>query len=207
MKTAVVEGGHRLRGLCAARENTRAGHPGRRSSSALVSAISNPSLVRFLFIDIAMNADSPVEFVGQLIADSSQKVFLILDNLKVHHAKAVTRWVGEHPEQIELFHLPPYTPERNPTQYLNRDLKTQLRLPKRSSTPTPCGKKRTLSSSSSPTPQNGSWPVSITPSSSTPLDRTYLVAGSLTYNELNIVGDQTALTEGSTSLELSKTAS
>lgn len=82
-----------------------------------------------------MNADLLITFLGQLIADSPQKVFLILDNLKVHHAKAVTRWVGECSERIALFYLPPYTPERNPTEYLNRDFKTQLRLSARSSTP------------------------------------------------------------------------
>ena len=89
----------------------------------------------FRFIEQAMNAELLIEFLGQLIADSPQKVFLILDNLKAHHAKAVTRWVGERPERIEVFYLPPYTPERNPTEYLNRDFKTHLRLGKRSKTP------------------------------------------------------------------------
>lgn len=60
---------------------------------------------------------------------------MILDNLKVHHARAVTQWVSERLQQIELFYLPPYTPERNPTEYLNRDFKTHLRLGHRSKTP------------------------------------------------------------------------
>ena len=82
-----------------------------------------------------MNAALFIEFLGPLIADHAQKVFLILDNLKVHHATLVTEWVGERPQQIELFYLPPYTPEHNPTEYLNRDFKTHLRLAARSSTP------------------------------------------------------------------------
>ena len=57
-----------------------------------------------------MNAALFIEFLGPLIADHAQKVFLILDNLKVHHATLVTEWVGERPQQIELFYLPPYTP-------------------------------------------------------------------------------------------------
>ena len=109
--------------------------PSRRAGLALMSAISNSGLVRFRFIEQAMNADLLIEFLDQLIADHAQKVFLILDNLKVHHAKAVTRWVGERPERIELFYLPPYTPEHNPAEYLNRDFKTHLRLSARSSTP------------------------------------------------------------------------
>ncbi len=134
-ETAVVEDGHWVRGYAPQGKTPVLATPGRRSGLALVSAISNQGLVRFRFIEQAMNADWLIEFLGQLIADTPQKVFLILDNLKVHHAKAVTRWVGEHAEQIELFYLPPYTPERNPTEYLNRDFKTHLRLSARSSTP------------------------------------------------------------------------
>lgn len=60
---------------------------------------------------------------------------MILDNLAAHHAKAVTQRVGEHPERIERFYLPPDTPARNPAEYLNRDFKTHLQLSMRSSTP------------------------------------------------------------------------
>ena len=134
-ETAVVEDGHWVRGYAPKGKTPVLATPSRRSGLALVSAISNQGLVRFRFIEQAMNADLLIEFLGQLIADSPQKVFLIVDNLKVHHAKAVTRWVGERPERIELFYLPPYTPERNPTEYLNRDFKTHLRLSARSSTP------------------------------------------------------------------------
>lgn len=58
-----------------------------------------------------MNTDLLVEFIGPLIA-GTQKVFLILDNFKAHHAKTVTRWPSEHLSQIKVFHLPLYTPER-----------------------------------------------------------------------------------------------
>lgn len=70
-----------------------------------------------------------------------QKVFLILDNLKVHYAKAVTEWAGERSDQIELFYVPPYTPERNPAEALNPDFKAHLRLSQRSSTSTPLQQK------------------------------------------------------------------
>ena len=134
-ETAVVEDGHWVRGYAPQGKTPVLATPGRRSGLALVSAISNQGLVRFRFIEQAMNADWLIEFLGQLIADTPQKVFLILDHLKAYHAKAVTRWVGERPERIELFYLPPYTPEHNPAEYLNRDCKTHLRLSARSSTP------------------------------------------------------------------------
>jgi transposase len=59
----------------------------------------------------------------RLIKDARRKVILILDNLNVHKAKLVREWLGEHTEQIEVFYLPPYSPELNPTEYFNGDLK------------------------------------------------------------------------------------
>ena len=87
-ETAVVEDGHCLRGYAPKGKTPVLATPSRRSGLALVSAIRNLGLVRFRFIEQAMNANLLIEFLGQLIADSPQ-VFLILDNLKVHHAKAV----------------------------------------------------------------------------------------------------------------------
>ena len=74
-----------------------------------------------------MNTDLFIGFMERLIADSGQKVFLILDNLKVHHAKLVIAWLAERKDQIEVFYLPPYSPEINPDEYLNRNFKTELR--------------------------------------------------------------------------------
>ena len=68
-------------------------------------------------------------FVSELnIVKTTQgrKVYLILDNLRVHHSKAVTEWVEGHKEQISLFYLPSYSPEYNPDEYLNNDLKHNI---------------------------------------------------------------------------------
>ena len=51
-----------------------------------------------------------------------EKFFLILDNLRVHHAKKVNHWLSQHSETIEVFYLPAYSPELNPDEYLNCDL-------------------------------------------------------------------------------------
>jgi transposase len=59
----------------------------------------------------------------RLIKDAKRKVFLILDNLRVHHAKVVKAWLVEHTDEIEVFYLPAYSPELNPDEYLNCDLK------------------------------------------------------------------------------------
>jgi transposase len=53
-------------------------------------------------------------------------VFLILDNLRVHHSKIVKKWVADNSKKIKLFYLPFYSPDRNPDEYLNCDLKYNL---------------------------------------------------------------------------------
>jgi transposase len=58
----------------------------------------------------------------RLIRDAHRKVYLILDNLNVHKSRDVRLWLDAHRQQIEVFYLPPYSPELNPDEYLNGDL-------------------------------------------------------------------------------------
>ena len=93
----------------------------------MISAVSNRGLMRFMFYEGALNADRFIAFLRRLSKDAGQKVFLIVDNLKVHHATKVKAWVAAHAHEIELFYLPAYAPDHNPDEYLNNDLKQQLR--------------------------------------------------------------------------------
>ena len=54
---------------------------------------------------------------------TGKKVFLILDNLGMHRCKPVKAWLAEHQADIEVFYLPSYSPELNPDERLNADLK------------------------------------------------------------------------------------
>jgi len=58
-----------------------------------------------------------------LIKNQTKKVFLILDNLRVHHSRLVKAWLLAHAEAIEVFYLPSYSPELNPDEMANADLK------------------------------------------------------------------------------------
>jgi len=70
-----------------------------------------------------MNANMLIKFLKRLIKDADRKVFLILDNLRVHHGNVIKEWVKSHKDEIELFFLPSYSPELNPDEYLNCHLK------------------------------------------------------------------------------------
>ena len=59
-------------------------------------------------------------------AAGGQKVYVVADNLRVHHGKRVKAWAAEHEDEIELYYIPSYSPELNPDEYLNRDLKKNV---------------------------------------------------------------------------------
>jgi transposase len=92
----------------------------------MISAITNGGKVRFMMYRDAMNSELMIKFMTRLIKDAGRKVFLILDNLRVHHSKTVKQWLEKHLEQIEVFHLPSYSPELNPDEYLNGNLKNKV---------------------------------------------------------------------------------
>ena len=89
----------------------------------MISAISSQGSVRFMVYQDAMNQQRLIRFMERLMRTSEQKVFLILDNLKVHHGKFAAAWLEKHKDKIEVFFLPPYAPEYNPDEYLNHALK------------------------------------------------------------------------------------
>ncbi len=109
--------------------------PAKREHISLISTVTNRGKVRFMIYENALNADTLIKFLKRLIKDAGRKVFLILDNLRVHHSKAVKEWLESHNHEIEVFFLPSYSPELNPDEYLNGDLKTGVHsgVPARSS--------------------------------------------------------------------------
>lgn len=106
----------------------------KREGLSLISTVTNQGKVRWKVFEGAMHADLLVDFLKRLVKDSDRKVFLILDNLKVHHARKVKTWLAGHTEEIEVFYLPSYSPELNPDECLNADLKDGVtrRAPARS---------------------------------------------------------------------------
>lgn len=89
----------------------------------MISAISSQGKVRFMVYQDTMNQQRLIRFMQRLVRASEQKVFLILDNLKVHHGKLAAAWLEKHKDKIEVFFLPPCAPEYNPDEYLNHALK------------------------------------------------------------------------------------
>ena len=100
---------------------------GTRQKLSMIASVTNHGTARWMIIDGAFNHERLIEFFESLIKDAGRKVFLILDNLGVHHCKPVKAWVAAHSDQIEVFYLPSYSPELNPEERLNADLKQVIR--------------------------------------------------------------------------------
>ena len=90
---------------------------------SMVSAITNKGKVSWMIIDGTINSDRSIEFQERLIKDAERKIYLILDNLRVHHSVKVKEWLEDHDEEIHLFFLPSYSPDLNPDEHVNSDLK------------------------------------------------------------------------------------
>ncbi len=108
-------------------------HTGKRLSLNMISTVTNQGLIRFMTYSGSMTSKVMIKFLNRLIKSETQKIYLILDNLKVHHSKPVKAWVEKHSDKLSLFFLPSYSPERNPDEYLNSDLKygiSQKQMPK-----------------------------------------------------------------------------
>ena len=97
-----------------------------RRAVSFLSTVSNTGTLRFMVLKKPLDAPTLIKFFTRLCRDADRKVFVILDNLNVHKARAVRAWVAAHAEAIALFYLPAYSPELNPDEYLNGDLKLSV---------------------------------------------------------------------------------
>jgi transposase len=95
----------------------------KRHGLSVISTVTNKGVMRWKIFDGALNADILIDFFKRLVKDAGRKLYLILDNLKVHHSKPVKAWLAEHADEIEVFYLPSYSPELNPNEMANADLK------------------------------------------------------------------------------------
>ncbi|MBC8548966.1 MAG: IS630 family transposase [Candidatus Brocadiales bacterium] len=96
--------------------------PCKRIKLNMISTVSNQGKVRFMIYKRRLDAKILINFLKRLTGNSDRKVFLIMDNLKVHRAKSVRKWLMGKEDEIEIFFLPSYSPEINPGEYLNNDI-------------------------------------------------------------------------------------
>lgn len=74
---------------------------------------------RFVYsINTIFNAVTFLDHLKQIVQFriKRKKILLIIDNAKYHHANLLKPWLEQNKRKIELFFLPPYSPELNPVE-------------------------------------------------------------------------------------------
>lgn len=97
---------------------------GQRFRCNVISSITNEGRLAFMVFERRFRTDVFLEFLGRLRRQANRKVFLVVDRHPVHKARKVQRWLAAHADEVELFLLPGYSPELNPDELLNQDVKS-----------------------------------------------------------------------------------
>ena len=98
---------------------------GARFSENIISAISAQGQLRFMMTHGRVTAAVFIEFLKRLLVNAPSPIFLIVDGHPTHKAKAVTRFIEKQDGDLELYYLPPYSPELNPDELVWNDLKNK----------------------------------------------------------------------------------
>jgi transposase len=96
---------------------------GERGGVNMISAISPTGALKFDVFFGRFDATVFVEFLTKLMHDAPGPVYLILDNLSVHKAEAVKKYVASLNGRLKLFFLPSYSPELNPDEWVWKNVK------------------------------------------------------------------------------------
>jgi transposase len=97
---------------------------GQRFGCNMISTVTNRGTLRFMVFKERFTNQVFIAFLERLIKSAKHKVFLITDGHPVHQARAVTKWLAAHRKAILMFLLPAYSPELNPDEMLNNDVKS-----------------------------------------------------------------------------------
>lgn len=96
---------------------------GKRFHCNLISTITNRGKLYFKLFTQRFDARVMLDFLRRLNSQCERKIFLIVDGHPVHRSKQVRQWLEKHEDSIRLFFLPSYSPELNPDELLNHDVK------------------------------------------------------------------------------------
>ena len=97
---------------------------GRHFGCNMISALTNRGHLAFMLFDGKFNTPLFLNFLRRLLRVAKRRVFLIVDRHSVHKAAKVVAWMEANVKKIRLFYLPAYSPQLNPDELVNQDVKT-----------------------------------------------------------------------------------
>ena len=96
---------------------------GQRWRCNMISAITGRGRLRFMVFKRRFTGQVFIEFMRRLVRSAGRKVYLIVDGHPVHKSGEVRQWLAQHEAQIRMILLPAYSPDLNPDEFLNHDVK------------------------------------------------------------------------------------
>jgi transposase len=97
---------------------------GQRFRCNMISAVTNRGKLGFMVFKERFTAGKFIEFLRRLVRHAGRLLYLIVDGHPVHRSSKVGRWLRAHEGKIRMFWLPSYSPELNPDELLNQDVKS-----------------------------------------------------------------------------------
>jgi transposase len=97
---------------------------GKRFGCNMISTVTNRGKMAFMVFKERFTSKVMITFLTRLTRHAKRKMLLIIDRHPVHLAKKVQQWIAAHPDALAVFFLPGYSPQLNPDEYLNQDVKS-----------------------------------------------------------------------------------
>lgn len=96
---------------------------GDRKSVNMISAVSPRGELHFSFLSGNLNSEMFINYLKMLMHDIPEPIFLIVDGYGSHKSKETLDFVKSTEGRLNLFFLPPYSPELNPDEWVWKSIK------------------------------------------------------------------------------------
>jgi len=96
---------------------------GARFSINMMAAISTRGHLRFMVVKGTIQAKHACDFLSRLMHNAENPIFLIWDGHPVHKARKVQKCIESYNGRLQVFFLPSYSPELNPSEQVWNNVK------------------------------------------------------------------------------------
>jgi transposase len=97
---------------------------GKRFKCNMISALSNRGQLQFMIFKENFTNGVCLRFLRRLLKHNRRKVVLIWDGHPVHASAAVAAFVAQNAARLKVYRLPTYSPDLNPDELVNNDVKS-----------------------------------------------------------------------------------
>lgn len=96
---------------------------GKRFGCNMISAITNQGRLAFCVFHGRFAAQTFIGFLSRLVRQAARNICVIVDSHPVHRSRKVRQWAEAQEGRVRLVFLPGYSPDLNPDEMLNQDVK------------------------------------------------------------------------------------